>query len=179
MKKNLFAAALALGLMAVSSASGALIMTIDSSAKTFWLSGSDSGTTGDDGQVGWTIAIASTATQWVVGSLFDVSGVPTAGSQYLALFGSSGGAALSVGALGANYTPVTFTGTETAYSYASFDAASIAELESWDGKTLSLSSLTKASGFSNIAVNVVPEPTSAALLGLGAAALALRRRRRA
>ena len=175
----MLATACALGLMAVSSASGALIMTINTTDKTFAFSGSDTGTPGllnVDGTGAATFNYMSAGANLGVYESLTLANVlsyspNTVTSQEFSardMMGARGGEMVLQFSTTAS---VTLTGTGLSQSYASFSDNAAGVFEGLGGHTLGL---YFGSGFSGIAVQVVPEPTSVALLGLGAAALALR-----
>lgn len=182
MKTRLIAVAFLMGAMAVTSASGALIMTIDTTAKTYAFTGSLAGV----------VPVGMAFDQWgylntshvIAGvSFFDLG---TVGAQITSAPDASTFSDLWMNTDGSSYAGITIqinwalmngsetlTGNGATKSYAALSASNQLQFEDLIGHKL----INAGGGFGNIAV--VPEPTSCALLGLGAAVLALRRRRRA
>lgn len=171
-----FLSILLLGLsLSLAPASAQLLLTVDAAAKTISFSGSDSGApTG--GTARWSGGSgASTVPEVSLTNLFDTSGnFLDARSTRLRVF-ESGGLGLNLDfVFGSNPATVTGNGNTQGYSTI-FTEAEQAILEASDGNVMSLAVGT---GWSSINVEVVPEPATGLLFGLGAAALLLRRRRR-
>lgn len=181
MKTRLIAVAFLMGAMAVTSASGALILTIDKTAKTYAFTGSVAGVIPGGSFDQWSY---NNTTHVIAGiSAFDLGSASTqitsapnalTGSDvWMATDGSTYAQVILQCSWSVASTAETLTGTGVTKSYAALSASNRLQFEDLIGRNL----IDIGSGFGNMAV--VPEPTSCALLGLGAAALALRRRRRA
>jgi len=156
-----------------------LVLRIDSSAKNFSLTGSDTAEVPPDmgtGYVYWEKSDGGGAGKF---GLYDsktafTTSVGQPGSPYDIILNLS----TSVDKIFLNlYTTVpdtmTITGTGVPYSYADFSAGAMSRFESLIGS--SLQSPDSYPGWGSI--SVVPEPTSAALFAMGLAGCALVRRR--
>ncbi len=157
-----------------------LVLNINPDTEQFWFTGSDTGTPAAYRTVSWFIGsgtqnsynIVSSNNELVTGSASAIN----SGSLYLSP--NSGQDRLGIGFnfLTAATTTLTGNGSSDTFSYSGLSAGSKDNLAAADGQSLSLA---EGSGFSNLQVSVVPEPSSYALLG-GLATLgfiATRRRR--
>ena len=168
------AASLALSSMA----SAALTLHVDSSDKTFYFTGLDAATSATDGRVGWgasfvaddTISYNQTIALSVQNSTFNGLGFIRTRESGTPPF------SISFDVVD-NSTFVSFNGRGSAnsVSYSFLDAAGKAAFESAIGNTYVQNYGTGAADLTVVAA--VPEPTSAALLGLGAFGFLIRRRR--
>jgi hypothetical protein len=76
--------------------------------------------------------------------------------------------------------PVSLTGTGVDVDYSYFTPAHKAILESKNGVVLSVNNAnSNGSGFEDVSVSVIPEPSSTLLVGLGAICVVARRKRSA
>ncbi len=174
--KTRFLSILLLGLsLSMTPASAQLLLTVDAAAKTISFSGTDSGTTASNGRAIWDGGVGAFTLPGIsLAGLFDASvNIIDARNTSIRVF-ESGSVGLSLNFF-LDASPATVSGNGTTLDYPDFfsdDEQAI--LEASDGDIMVLSSGT---GWSNINVEVVPEPATGLLLGLGAAALLLRRRR--
>lgn len=162
--------------LSLAPASAQLLLTVDAAAKTLSFSGSDTGTPPSGAgrkRVIWTGGTGPfTTTSLDLESLFDITGNSFDASNILLIYDNGG--------LGLNLTfteegQTTLTGNGSTLSYDVYSESQKAVLEASNGNVMVLGG--SSSGWSSINVEVVPEPASGLLLGLGAAALLLRRRR--
>ena len=184
MAMRLIAAVCALGVMAVSSASGVLILNVNTTDKTFALTGSDTGTDSYPEAAVWGYSFTG-------GSPVDEA-MPLETTQYSAtpadvktglcqISLNEGGDTMLVFGFAFDKSGEThaISGTGVYASYASLGLTGQTDFESLIGHSLAPASVS--SGWSNISVvaAAVPEPTSLVLLSLAAAALVRRRGRKA
>ena len=178
MTMRLITAAFALGVMAVSSASGALILHINTADKTFALTGSDTGTDSYPGDAAWGYTLTGgssvDAAQRLDATQYSATPSDVTMGAFQISLNEGGDTQLLVGFQFANAGEThAISGTGVYASYASLSSAEQTAFERFIGNSLSSK---PATGWSDMSVVAVPEPTSLALLGLGAAALGLRRR---
>lgn len=172
-------------------ANAGLVLTIDTSAKTFSFSGSDAGIFSNFGANPY--KFASWQATGLGGGVTDFSqntvradglwsssvGSPTSGFLSQSFFiqvdnqGFPAGQVM-VGLFNTVNGPTTVTGLGGNTSYASLHPANIAQFESLIGGSIPLSS---GSDFGSITVSAVPEPSSLLLVGLAVFGAVGRRRR--
>jgi hypothetical protein len=189
------AKSLALGLVAAAaftvgnSAQAALVLSIDPTAKTFFLSGTDTGTFGDGIlylEAAWVLAPGGTgdANQKLAlssgGSSTTISLNPgpidPTVNSFVGVGGGSNRLSLALFVEKPNPAAQTVSGLGATISYAGLTANNQALLENAIGQTMPLS---LGSGFDGISVVAVPEPSNSVLIcGLVGAGLLLRRRER-
>ena len=174
LKTRSIAAVFGLSLMAVSAASGALTLQINPAAKTFTFLGSDTSSGACD-STSWSFTCTADgntfADQVLTGPALAAGELEKNFSYISSMMSGSSDAVVGMELLWVELKPRTINGTGLDSSYASFSPAAMTQFESLAGN-----SLTGSSVFNDIAVVAIPEPTSSALLGLGAVALTLRRR---
>jgi hypothetical protein len=163
-------------LMASSQLQAALIMTIDPVTKHFWLTGTATGTTSSLGRVIW--SNGNSSSEAITGantSVITTSPLLTVNSIRIT---SSSGSGSTFGIFFSGVSkPTTITGAGSAQKvyYGGMTSTSITRFESGIGQTLN----NTETGTSFGTLTVVPEPSALSLLGIGLAALAVVRRRRA
>lgn len=165
---------------------GQLILNIDAAQTEVYFTGSDSGQTdpdsgSGDGIVFWTLGTIGGPAQEIgpIGPAFNVESGPgiirpvfiTALDVVDGTFGQTLNLILNFSARGA----YSISGNSSPVSYSNLTVDNQAYLESLDGQNMTVLSGT---GWDNVEINVIPEPASALLFGLGAAAIVLGRRQR-
>ena len=176
MKKNHTIALLAAGVvLAGMTAQADLVLGIDTTAKTFAFTGSTSGTP---------------THEWILWNTLTDDGTQLANEEYLTLtsynvtttdmtsgrirlMDASGEIANEVRLIFSDSEYRTITGSGAVQSYASLSAIAMPQFEGLIGSSLPM---TYGSGFSDIAIEAVPEPATAGLLGISVGALWLFRR---
>jgi len=160
--------------LSLAPASAQLLLTVDKQQRTLSFSGTDTGTPAPTGRnrTTWTGGTgASTTTSLNLQSLFDITGNSFDDTNILLIY-ESGGLGLVLDFSDADQA--TLTGNGSTLSYDVYTESQKAILEASNGDVMTLEVGT---GWSSINVEVVPEPATGLLFGLGATALLLRRRR--
>jgi len=163
-------------LMGLAQVQAGLILSIDSSAKQFWLTGSASGTTSSLGRVVWSLGNSTSAAISSPNTAAITTSPSLTVSQMRIGSIASSGATLGIWFNQINSASlITGVGSSQKVYYGGMDPTTMATFESGAGKTMSLS---EGSGFGTLAV--VPEPTASAMALAGlAGGLAMWRRKRA
>jgi len=156
----------------------ALVMTIDPINKEFWLTGTATGTTSSSRMAMWSSGNSS----WQNFTGANLSVVTTSSSlltlNTIRITRDPEGTGATFGLVfGQANTTTTITGAGPAQKvyYGGLGAHVITQFETGIGKTLSN---TESGATSFGAITVVPEPSSASLMGLAGALLFLRRRQK-